>query len=564
MGDTVNMNMEVGDSGMVEMAPEVGSTAIRQVSFEQYGRYLLLDRIGQGGMADIYRAVSQGVEGFRRTFVIKRIRPEKSSSPEFIRMFCEEARISAMLNHPNIVQVYDFGSIAGSYFLAMEYVPGRDLSSTMRRLRAHQRAVEPALAAFIARQIAQALNHAHSQCDADGALIGVVHRDVTPSNIMLMSEGGVKILDFGIALGGNTQNREKTREGMVRGKLSYLAPEQVRCEKLDGRADLFALGIVLWEMLTGARLFAATSEFETMRNVLELPVSLPSERRAAVPAALDRIVTKALTRDRNQRYQTGAEMAADLDAFLESQAFSHRALPKLLLDVFGKTGDDPLPEPPEGTFPAGELCSSSTPNSFNSLAGSASASAPTLPPVAGTFKPLPSLWRLPQTARNTIPTLAAVAKRTWRPMRTTVAVGAACALVAVLSLSWRASHTSKSSLTAAAVSASAVAMPAAQPASQQWIGLPPARVTDEPRTSPNSPPTPKRDVRLVILSTPAGATVQTPDGHVLGHTPLSLPWPASSIPLKLTLDKDGFLPRELNPVPSHDQKLKVALIADRP
>jgi serine/threonine protein kinase len=554
---------------VLDAAPETGSAAIRQVTFEPYGRFLLLDRIGQGGMADIYRAVAQRSEGFRRTFVVKRIRPEKSSSSEFIRMFCEEARISAMLNHPNIVQVYDFGSIGGSYFLAMEYLPGRDLSSTMRRLRARSLAMEPALAAFIAGQVGHGLDHAHGQKDASGALIGVVHRDVTPSNIMLLSEGGVKILDFGIAVGGYSPHREKTREGMVRGKLSYLSPEQVRCEKVDGRADIFALGIVLWEMLTGTRLFAAMSEFETMRNVLELPVPPPSTMKAAVPPALDRIVAKALMRDRQLRYQTAGEMASDLEAFLEAAPFSSRAVPKLLSELFGGTGHDPLPEPPEGAFPAGEIVSSSSPSA---LAGSASESAiSSARPQAGekrlaALAELPVLKHLPRTARNTIPVLAAAAKRSVKPMRTAALLGAVCAVVATLSLSWRAHQRAETeAVRGQTTAAAAFAMTSSSPPAATTTTTHPitAEPIELPARPPATPPPPRRDVRLVITSAPPGASVQTPDGHVLGRTPLSLPWPAGETPIKLTLDKDGYLPRELMPVPTRDQKVKVVLVADR-
>jgi len=196
----------------------------KQDKLQRFGRYYLLERIGVGGMAEVYRAVTQGVEGFRRMFVVKRILAEKSRSPTFIQMFCEEARISALLHHPNIVQVYDFGHVGGSYFLAMEYLLGKDLASVMRVLRGSNLALPPSMAAFIGQQVALGLGYAHGLRGSNGQPMGIVHRDVTPSNIMLLHAGGVKILDFGIAKAGEAAGGEEVG-GAVKGKLRYLAPE---------------------------------------------------------------------------------------------------------------------------------------------------------------------------------------------------------------------------------------------------------------------------------------------------------------------------------------------------
>ncbi len=231
-------------------------------------------------MAEVFRAVAEGVEGFRRVFVIKRLRPEKSASVELTRMFVDEARLSALLHHPNIVQVYDFGQINGTYFLAMEYLRGKDLAAVMKALRALKSAVLPPIAAHIAHQVATGLHYAHTLSRVDGKKLSVVHRDVTPSNIMLQRTGAVKVLDFGIAQATNFARQVETGGGRVKGKLAYLSPEQVRLEELDARSDVFALGIVLWEMLTGQRLFAAENEILTMRGVLD-----PPDRAAVVEAA---------------------------------------------------------------------------------------------------------------------------------------------------------------------------------------------------------------------------------------------------------------------------------------
>jgi serine/threonine protein kinase len=187
------------DSRATAVLPPEGGAASVQPRLEKFGRYFLLERIATGGMAEVYRAVTNGVEGFRRTFVVKRILAEKAASPTFVKMFIDEARICALLHHPNVVQVYDFGNVHGSYFLAMEYLQGKDLSSLLRVLRAAKASVPAGLAAFIAREAANGLHYAHSLHGANGQKLGIVHRDVTPSNVMLLFPGGVKVLDFGIA-----------------------------------------------------------------------------------------------------------------------------------------------------------------------------------------------------------------------------------------------------------------------------------------------------------------------------------------------------------------------------
>jgi len=314
-----------------------GQSASARSVGDEFGRYRLVDMIGKGGMAEVFRAVAQGMQGFERVFVIKRIRPDRSDSPKFVQMFCEEARISALLDHPNIVQVYDFGQIDGAYFMAMEYLRGKDLSTVMRALRAQSDAVPPSLAAFIARDAARALHHAHTALGPRGGQAGgIVHRDVTPSNIMLLWTGGVKILDFGIARAAARARPGDRKLNTLEGKLAYLSPEQVRGTDVDGRSDIFSLGVVLWEMIAGRRLFAGADDLETMRNVLTQPIAEPSRRRDGVPAALDVIVARALARDPARRYATAEALADDLDRFLIETPSADRGLPQLLEQVFGE------------------------------------------------------------------------------------------------------------------------------------------------------------------------------------------------------------------------------------
>jgi len=340
------------ESGSVSLTTSTTGLRPAHPRLERFGRYFLLDKIATGGMAEVYRAVTHGVEGFRRTFVVKRILAENAASPAFIRMFCDEARISALLHHPNIVQVYDFGHVSGSYFLAMEYLLGKDLSSLMRFLRAAKAAVPPSLAAFIAREAAIGLHHAHTLRGPSGQPLGIVHRDVTPSNIMLLYAGGVKLLDFGIAKVGASTSASSEGEG-VKGKFGYLSPEQARGADVDGRADVFALGVTMWEMLAGRRLFAGKNDLETLRNVLQRPVPPPSSVRPEIPPALDRIVLRALERTRERRYQTADELARDCDAVLRAERADGQTLRAFLNDLFAEESSSlslEMPELPEELF----------------------------------------------------------------------------------------------------------------------------------------------------------------------------------------------------------------------
>ncbi len=312
-----------------------GKVESLQIKPERFGRYVLLDRIGAGGMAEVFRAVMPGVEGFQRTFVVKRILAERAQSPYFVEMFVQEARINALLHHPNIVQVFDFGNVGGTYFLAMEYVSGRDVSELLRRLRHRERPCPPGVAAFIAREVAGALAYAHTLAAPDGAALNIVHRDISPSNIICPRTGGVKLLDFGIAKALSDPEGEKTGHGLFKGKLSYIAPERIKDLPVDARADLFALGAVLWEMLAGRKLFRGKSDFETLKNVAELEVPPPSSIRPDAPPELDRVVARALAREPAERYQTAQALADDLDRVLEELRHQPRALPELLHELFG-------------------------------------------------------------------------------------------------------------------------------------------------------------------------------------------------------------------------------------
>jgi len=321
---------------------KVPSTPGPPIAGGPFGRYQLHELIGRGGMAEVFRATAPGIEDWDRVFVIKRIRPDRSDSPKFVQAFCEEARITALLHHPNIVRVYDFGQIDGAYFMVMEHLRGNDLSTIMRAVRARKGAMPPSLAVFVAREIARALHHAHTLVRPDGSAGGIVHRDVTPSNIMLLESGGVKILDFGIARAVELARGPDAAGNPPRlaGKLSYLSPELVRGTAVDHRSDIFSLGVALWEMVAGQRLFLGGNDDETLRNVLLQPIAQPSRRRDGIPARLDAIIARALEREPADRYETAAAFADELDTFLAEAPLPEGAIPALLADLFSAPGPD--------------------------------------------------------------------------------------------------------------------------------------------------------------------------------------------------------------------------------
>jgi serine/threonine protein kinase len=310
------------------------------VATTMFGRYKLLGRIGEGGMAEVYRALMTGPEGFERELVLKRILPRLSETGDFKTMFIREAKISALLLHPNIVQIYEFGEADGAYFIAMENVQGVTLREALTTLRREQRAMPYLVAADIARQICIGLDYAHTLHGPDGVALEIVHQDISPTNIMLAYTGTVKILDFGIARAASFAE-EEAKKGLIKGKVSYLSPEQINVRPFDARADVFALGVVFHEMLTGRRLFQAKNDITKMRQLLTQTIVPPSAMNATIPRELDRIVMRSLSIDVNERYQTTADMASDLERTLIAARYSSRELSKLLHGLF-LPDEDPL------------------------------------------------------------------------------------------------------------------------------------------------------------------------------------------------------------------------------
>jgi TonB family protein len=284
---------------------------------DRFGQYELLEKIASGGMAELFRARRTGVEGFQKIVAIKKILPHISDNDEFITMFADEAKLAAELNHPNIVHIYDLGKIqAGGYFIAMEYVQGTDLRSILAAGRQVSLPLPVPLAVYVASKVASALDYAHRRRDARGEELHIVHRDVSPQNILISHEGEIKLCDFGIAKADRKVSQ--TESGSLKGKLQYMSPEQAWGKPIDHRSDLFSLGSVLHEMLTGERLFRGSTDMVVLEAVRKAEVVAPSHRNSDVSAALDAVVLKALAPDPQARYATGSEMLRDLEAILYS------------------------------------------------------------------------------------------------------------------------------------------------------------------------------------------------------------------------------------------------------
>ena len=291
------------------------------VTFEpfQFGKYLLVAPLAQGGMAEIFLAKQQGPAGYEKTVVIKRVLSHYSSHSDFVAMFLDEARLAAQLSHPNIVQIFDFGEADGSYYLCMEYLRGEDLHTFVKFAHSKQTPVPAQVAVTVVAAACDALDYAHALTSDDGRPLNIVHRDISPSNIFVTFQGVVKVLDFGIARAEG--KIVKTAAGMIRGKIAYMAPEQARSGPLDGRADVWALGTVLHELLTGKRLFWRGNDVETFRALLKEPIPPPRQLNPEIPKELDQICVKALQRNPNDRYKTAGEMSADLDQYLSARPY---------------------------------------------------------------------------------------------------------------------------------------------------------------------------------------------------------------------------------------------------
>ena len=481
-------------------------------------KYRLTEKIGSGGMAEVFRAVGEGPEGFERPFVIKRIHPRLSEAPEFMRMFVDEAKISARLVHPNIVQVFDFAPQEGGYYIVMEPVEGFDMGWLLRRrLESRREVPPPAFVAEIGRQACRGLDFAHTLAGPDGKPLGIVHRDVTPPNIMVTWNGTVKVVDFGIARAVEALRRSVTDAGMVKGKMSYVAPELLDGKTADARSDVFSLGVVLHELLSGKQLFVGDNDLETLRLVREMEIPPPSTRNPNVKRALDAVVMRALERDPHKRYQSAGEMGDDLETVVLRERYSTRALARKARELADKEDGSaqhsgPIVEETIEVPDSGALLISESDGVPLPVAAARTASSPV---AAEAIKKPATPPRLPPGASAAAAVRTVVPRWIWGA----VSLPTALALVLLIAIARR----------------------------------PP------PPPPPPAAPLPSPTVHVALDSTPQGATVTNALGSTLGETPLLIDLPRGSTAVDLVLNKTGYLPLTFKVLPHQDREVSAAL-----
>jgi phosphate transport system substrate-binding protein len=399
-----------------------------------FGRYELIASLGQGGMADVFLAVSRGPGGFNKLVVIKRLRSTIAEDPVFRLMFLDEARLAARLNHPNVVQTNEVGEYDGFYFLAMEYLEGQPLRRVANQAKRLGQSLGPVVSARIVADALWALHYAHELRDYDGTPLHIIHRDVSPHNIFVTYDGQVKLVDFGIAKA--TSSSADTQSGVLKGKVAYMAPEQVTGEVVDRRADVFAMGIVLWELLTESRLMLRETAAATLHCLLSAPIPDPSEIAPTLDPELGAIAMRALRRERDARFQSAAEMRAALievlsrhklrddeiatrmsTMFAAERADIERRIQECMREGGSALAPDHSPDSPGSGIGALDLSPSR---------GLISLSSETSSPILVRGSPVPA-----STSPSPGVTHVATGIGTWAPLRAWWALAAAAVLVVV-------------------------------------------------------------------------------------------------------------------------------------
>src|SRR5580693_516124 len=301
----------------------------------QFGPYRLVRQIAVGGMAEIHLAKTKGIAGFEKYVALKMIHPNFAEDEQFIQMLVDEAKIAVQLNHANIAQTFDLGRVGEVFYITMEYVDGADLYKILRKASETDIDMPLEVAAYIAKEVASALDHAHKKRSPTGKSLGIVHRDVSPQNVLISYTGEVKLVDFGIAKA--TMKARQTAIGVIKGKYYYMSPEQAWGDPIDYRSDIFSAGIVLYEMLTGQMLYLEEDLHRLLDMARSAEIAPPSTLRKGIPPQLERIVMHALSKVPGERYQSAGDLATDLERFLHaySPVFTAAKLSTLLRQVLG-------------------------------------------------------------------------------------------------------------------------------------------------------------------------------------------------------------------------------------
>ena len=505
---------------------------------KRYGRFLLIDRLGHGGMAEVFRAVVVGPEQFQRVVVVKRILPHHSANAAFNKMFIDEATLCGRLSHPNIIQVHEFGVQQDQYFIAMEYLKGQNLNAIVSRLIEWGQRMPVSVAAEIIHQTCRGLAYAHTVTASDGKPLGIIHRDVSPGNILVAYSGAVKVLDFGVARVADRFRVGTTDPGYLKGKSAYLAPEQLSPVPFDHRVDIFACGILLHEMLTGRRLFRGKTPHESMSLVRSMPIPPPSTIDSRVPIGLDAIVLRALARDPDERYQSAAEMADALEGFLIEQRYTSQELPQFMRSLFSEEERSQ-----DLHLTAAELEALAAEGATESAAGARS-SPPSTPQDNASSHATPP----PVIADAMEVSLSAVEepRPRWRKRLMVAVATAALAVSLIVSFS----------RSPAPPPAASVTPP--PPWSSPSPSPPPASAASP--AAPAAPVPGSAQIRLTISSEPSGALAyRNGDRAPVGITPVSLTLARDEAPIVFRISKTGFVPGVLRVVPDADKPVHITL-----
>ncbi|HEY3447691.1 MAG TPA: serine/threonine-protein kinase [Myxococcales bacterium] len=541
-----------------------------------FGRYELLKRIAAGGMGEVFLARQVGMQGFEKLLVVKVLLPHLVEDQEFVTMFFDEARIAARLNHPNVAQIFDLGDVEGSYYIAMEYIHGDDVVRLWKTARTQEKPVPLPLVVRIAADAAAGLDYAHKATDANNQPLGLVHRDVSPQNILVTFDGGVKLIDFGVAKAAGRASHTAT--GTLKGKYSYMSPEQASGKPIDARSDVFALGVVLYEMATSLRLFKRETEISTLKAVEACEIPRPSETNPEIDEQLEAVMMKALARDANERYQD----AAALRLALEDWAVQKRASASsahLSAYMQGLYADRLAAERAEGK-PFSEF--EGTPSAiFRRGPGSKVAQAASSESSTEAVTPSERRGRKPKSkaplfaglGAAALALVAGLAFALWpkpSPVTPPPAVEPAASLtvstrpagakVVIDGASAGVSPIDKLPLTAGKRVSVEIVMDGFQAVRQDVIGQGAQRIDLAlvKIEAPPTPPPPAAEVVLKLASHPSGATVSLGD-EVLGKTPLEHKLAKSQNEVTFLFKLAGHRPEKKTVTPSSDAEVKATL-----
>jgi serine/threonine protein kinase len=524
---------------------------------ERLGRYQVLGHLATGGMAEILLARLEGPGGFQKVVVLKRVLPHLTRKEEFRSMFLDEARIVAGLRHPNVVQVTELGRDKDELFLVMEYLEGESLARLVKR--AGPTGLDYALGAHVIAAACAGLHAAH-ECAIDGVPQQLVHRDVSPQNIFVTYDGNVKVIDFGVAKAATRYTNTST--GQVKGKFSYMAPEQCLAEDVDRRCDVFALGIVLWEATTGQRLYARDNELLVFKAICEDPVPAPSSFIADYPPALERIVMRALRRRREDRYASAAEMRRELVVAVRELAAASipeddlGALMKQLFADRMKAKADLLQKVSSGEN-VGSIDWLEIDTNTGNAGGTVDMAAQTASGMRQSAQTAPPM--LPEPAETAAPRRGSRAKL-WIALAALLVIGSG-SFAAAMMFDWSGSEAT----VAGAVPATAVPAGEAPPAaaSEPAAEAAPSEPAIEAPAAPSEPvEAPLVNVTISLDSTPPGARVVW-GGEDRGTTPLALSVPQSTEPIEVTLELEGYEPYAERITPDVNQRLRLSLVRGR-